>query len=124
MLQMTVDPETMLKKCHFWRTFSVILLILLSLDLIISFYLLLDEGAPENRVQRLASVILDTAEIIFRGLGIYFVGKFIDDLHSVFQAPITQSNVSSPTMTRSSRTPSTVSAHGHPPNSLHRVGTV
>ena len=107
---MTTDPETMIKKCHFWRTFSLILLVFLSVDLAISLYIYFSIGGED---QRLAQIILDAVEIVFRVLGVYFVGKFITDLHSLFAAPMTtNSSSSTPAMPRSSRTASMFVSRG------------
>lgn len=34
--------------------------------------------------------VLDSLEVIFRGYGVFFVGRFISDLCSLFEAPMVQ----------------------------------
>ncbi len=81
----------------------MILLIFLTLDLLISIYLIF---AMEDEYQRIISVVLDAGEIVFRILGVYFVGRFITDLHCLFAAPMAHSTSSTPAMPRSTRSSS------------------
>jgi hypothetical protein len=84
--QMTTDPETMMKKCIWWRGLSILFFLMLSIDLSIIIYEHLQNGLP----LKLFRTLLNCFEILFRGYAVYFVGKFIRDLRSLFEAPMVQ----------------------------------
>ncbi|CAG7815372.1 unnamed protein product [Allacma fusca] len=84
---MTIDPDTMIKKCEWWRTTSFIFFVLLSLDIFILIYEHYVMADGKIKVTRL---VLSSLELLFRLYGIYFVGKFIRDLHTLFGAPMVQ----------------------------------
>ena len=86
---MTIDPDTMIKKCEWWRTTSFIFFILLVLDIFILVYENYIMGDGQLKVLRL---VCSSVELVFRMYGIYFVGKFIRDLHTLFGAPMVQLN--------------------------------
>jgi len=85
-IDMTTDPETMMKKCIWWRGLSILFFIMLSVDLII----ILWEYLRNDVELKVFRTVLDTFEVLFRVYGVYFVGRFIRDLRSLFEAPMMQ----------------------------------
>ncbi|CAL8142050.1 unnamed protein product [Orchesella dallaii] len=83
---MTTDPETMIDKCYWWRILSQVFFFCLTMDLLFILYDNLINGRKLKEVR----AALDTVEVIFRGYGIYFIGKFMSDLQGLFHSPIVQ----------------------------------
>lgn len=83
---MTTDPEIMIGKCMWWRILSIIFFIMLSVDFIVLLY----EPIFNDISLKIFQIVLDLLEIIFRGYGIFFVGRFIHDLKSLFDSPMVQ----------------------------------
>jgi len=85
-MDMTSDTETMLRKCIWWRTLSTLIFLWLIIDLSVILY----EHLVNELELRVFQVVLDSLELVFRAYGVCFVGRFISDLHNVFEAPMVQ----------------------------------
>lgn len=83
---MSTDPEEMIDKCKWWRILSQVLFFTLVIDLTFLLYDHLVNGRRFKEV-RIGTVLF---EVFFRLYGIYFIGKFISDLKTLFHAPIIQ----------------------------------
>jgi len=83
-MDMTSDTETMLRKCIWWRSLSSLLFLWLIIDLSVILY---EHFANELNL-RIFPVVMDSLELVFRAYGVCFMGRFISDLHNVFEAPM------------------------------------
>jgi hypothetical protein len=83
---MTLDPLTMMSKCIWWRSLSLLFFVMLFIELLIVLYELFMNGLIPN----IFKTVINSLELIFRGFGVFFVGRFIGDLNSLFEAPMVQ----------------------------------